>query len=106
MLSFTTSQSIKTLLLFRKEPCGLPACFSSSENHQCSNLSTKYTFEDTLAKAKYNKDAAICFYDNETDAQQNNIANAVAKWEQGSERFSASYTETDALSTATIKEND
>lgn len=68
---------------------------------------TKYTFEDTLAKGlKYNKDAAIYFYDNETDAQQNNIANAVAKWEQGSERFSASYTETDALSTATIEMTD
>ena len=55
---------------------------------------TKYTFTDTMAKGlRYNRDAVIYFYDNEFDAEHNNVDNAVAKWTDDSNFFATYNTE-------------
>lgn len=50
---------------------------------------SEYTFEDVLsAGLTYNKDVKIAFYDNPTDANANNTANAVDKWDLSSKNYS------------------
>lgn len=50
---------------------------------------SEYTFEDVLsAGLTYNKDVKIAFYDNPTDANANNTANAVDKWNLTSGNYS------------------
>ncbi len=53
---------------------------------------TQYTFVDKMDKGlTYNKDAAIYFYNNETDARANNTANAIKTWSHGSAAFEETY---------------
>ena len=53
---------------------------------------TEYTFEDTLsAGLTYNHDAKIAFYDNAADANANNTANAVMKWDLASGNYAQDY---------------
>lgn len=53
---------------------------------------TQYTFLDKMDKGlTYNKDTAIYFYDNETDARANNTEKAVYTWAKGSPNFQATY---------------
>ena len=50
---------------------------------------SEYTFEDVLsAGLTYNSDVKIAFYDNPTDANANNTANAVDKWDLTSGNYS------------------
>lgn len=50
---------------------------------------SEYTFEDVLsAGLTYNNDVKIAFYDNPTDANANNTANAVDKWNLTSGNYS------------------
>lgn len=69
-----------------------------------STYLTKYTFQDILNKGMvYNRDASIYFYDNEADAKANNTANAVATWENGCDKFTATYVENDDSSVSTYE---
>lgn len=53
-----------------------------------------YTFVDKMDKGlTYNQDAAVYFYDNETDARANHKEAAADKWEHGSVLFTESYEE-------------
>lgn len=53
---------------------------------------SKYTFIDKMDKGlTYQKDTAIYFYNNKTDAEANNVEKAVHKWEAGSPNFRATY---------------
>ncbi len=55
---------------------------------------TQYTFIDKMDKGlTYNKDAAIYFYNNETDAKANNTANAIKTWAHGDAAFEETYLE-------------
>ncbi|MCD7921472.1 MAG: isopeptide-forming domain-containing fimbrial protein, partial [Clostridiales bacterium] len=53
---------------------------------------TEYTFTDILsAGLTYNEDARVAFYDNATDANANNTANAVLIWNVSNAETSQSY---------------
>lgn len=61
---------------------------------------TKYEFNDKVNTGlKYNRDAAIYFYNNETDAKANNTEKAVHKWEHGSPNFEEKYNSSDGIAT-------
>ena len=52
----------------------------------------EYTFVDKMDRGiTYNRDAAIYFYDNETDARANNTQNAVKIWAHGASQFQEVY---------------
>lgn len=53
---------------------------------------SEYTFTDTLSKGlTYNQDVKIAFYDNAADANANNTANAVMKWNLASGDYEQKY---------------
>lgn len=53
---------------------------------------SEYTFTDILsAGLAYNKDVKIAFYDNPTDANANNTANAVTQWNLNSGDYTQGY---------------
>lgn len=57
-----------------------------------STYLVQYTFVDKMDKGlTYNKDAAIYFYDNETDARTNNMEKAVKTWSHKAEQFEEIY---------------
>lgn len=58
-------------------------------------LSDYYFTDIASAGLTYNEDAAIYFYDDETDARANNTDNAYATWKHGSTNFTETYTPND-----------
>lgn len=53
---------------------------------------SEYTFNDILsAGITYNEDAKIAFYNNAADANANNTANAVLKWDLTSDTYDQAY---------------
>lgn len=61
---------------------------------------TKYTYTDTIdCGVEYAKNAAMYFYDNETDAKANNTDKAVFTWDANSGNFKQDYTAGNAAGT-------
>lgn len=57
-----------------------------------STFLSEYTFKDVLsAGLTYNEDVKIAFYDNPTDANANNTANAVRKWNLDTGSYEQDY---------------
>lgn len=55
---------------------------------------SEYTFRDVLSEGiTYNSDVKIAFYDNAADANANNTANAVMKWNLSSDTYAQAYAE-------------
>lgn len=74
-----------------------------------STYLTEYTFEDVLPDGQtYVDDVYIVFYDNETDAKENNTSKAVATWEhsQNDTLFTVTYSEGDNGSVMIVKPTD